>query len=391
MSVKNASAAVVFIQGFGHDDPFTGVPPEALWGWQRNVGILIAVLNLKGTTWKEKYARHLSEVKEGADLFVLRDWRYSHEEVYQFRKRNPGVPVISMLFQGPRHYIDSQRIGEEKALFGHTQPEAHEQQDDSEKGLFLADCVIARSRLNADSFAQLGYPKEKMVLLPHAPIWTLRHGSVCAAELPCAESSPARRRHEGFDLMFVGENPLRKGLLRLYHAFSSLDIPGKRLHVYSRTIFRYTQGMDVDLPDCTLAHIRQMMADPSVVVHAPYRDVAGLVGAHANADLMVCPSLYDCGPNALVEAYQLGTPVLASTLCGAVSDLPAGSVHLVTAPRWWHQQEIGSAFTERLVEQITRFYLRNDRRAGLPPYKPDVSPLVETIVETWASLLSRFF
>jgi glycosyltransferase involved in cell wall biosynthesis len=389
--MKKGSASVVFIQGFGRDDPFTDVPPESLWGWQRNVGILIALLNRKGITWQEKYARHLSEVTEGADLFVLRDWRYSHEEVYQFRKRTPGIPVISMLFQGPRYCIDSQQIGEEKALFGITQPEADERQNDSEQGLFLADYVVVRSQLNADTFAQLGYPKEKMVLLPHAPVWTLHQGRVSAAELPCPGSSPAGQYDQGFDLLFVGNNPLRKGLFRLYDAFSTLDIPGKRLHVYSRMVFKYARGSDVDLPDCMLMPIRQMMHDPSVTIHAPYRNLAGLVGAHANADLAVCPSLYDCGPNVLVEAYQLGTPALASTLCGAAADLPEGSVHLVTAPRWWHQKEGASAFTERLVEEITRLYLHNNRCLSSQPYRPDVSPLVETIVETWVSLLSRFF
>jgi len=389
--VKRGCASVVFIQGFGRDDPFSGVPPESLWGWRRNVGILVDVLNRKGMTWKEKYARRLSKVKQGADLFILRDWRYSQEEVHQLRKRNPGVPVISMLFQGPRYIIESQRIGEEKALLGIAQPEADEPQNDSEKGLFLADYVVVRSKLNADVYAQLGYPREKMVLLPHAPLWTRRHGRVSAAELPYPASSSAAQHREGFDLLFIGANPVRKGLFRLYDAFSALDIPGKRLHVYSRAVSKYIGGKDVALPDCALARIRKMMNDPSVYVHAPYRNVAGLVSAHANVDLLVCPSLYDCGPNVLVEAYQLGTPVLASTLCGAVFDLPKGAVHLVSAPRWWQQEESAAAFTERLAEEISRFHLHNKRHRDLQHHRPDVSPLVETIVETWASLLSRFF
>ena len=389
--MKKGSASVIFIQGFGRDDLFSGVPPESLWGWRRNVGLLIAIFNRQGITWREKYAKHLSEVKESADLFFLRDWRYSQEEVYQFRKRNPGTPVISMLFQGPQHCLDAQQIGEEKALFGMTQPEADEPQNDSEKGLFLADYVVVRSKLNANSFAQLGYPSEKMVLLPHAPLWTLCHGRVSAAELPCPERCPRTDQPQGFDLLFVGQNPLRKGLFRLYDAFSSLEIPGQRLHVYSRILFKYTRGKDTDLPDCMLAPIRQMIDDPSVAIHVPYHDVAGLAEVHANADLMVCPSLYDCGPNVLVEAYQLGTPVLASTLCGAATDLPQDSVRLVAAPRWWQQEESASAYTERLAEEIAHFYLHNSRRTDLRPHRPDVSPLLETIVETWESLLSKFF
>jgi glycosyltransferase involved in cell wall biosynthesis len=388
--VKKSAASVVFIQGFGRDDPFTGAQPESLWGWQRNVGILTAVLDLKGITWQEKYARHLSEVKEGADLFILRDWRYRYEEVYQFRRRNPGVPVISMLFQGPRHCVDGQRMGEEKALFGNTQPEADGQQDDSEKGGFLADHVVVRSKLNADLFAQLGYPREKMVLLPHAPVWTLRHHRISPAELPYPKGSPARPRHDGLDLLFVGENPLRKGLFRLYSAFSSLGFPNRRLHIYSHTLHKCVRRIDTELPNFMLARIRQMTGDPSVYIHPPYRDVTRLAEAHTNVDLMVCPSLFDCGPNVLIEAYQLGTPVLASTLCGAVSDLPGGSVELVRAPRWWHQEEGALAFTERLAERITQLHLENGRRTGMEPPRPDVSPLIEAIVNTWESLLNRY-
>jgi glycosyltransferase involved in cell wall biosynthesis len=105
---------------------------------------------------------------------------------------------------------------------------------------------------------------------------------------------------------------------------------------------------------------------------------------------MVCPSLFDCGPNVLVEAYQLGTPVLASTLCGAVSDLPRGSIHLVPAPRWYHRDEKALAFTERLAERIADLRLDGGHRTRVRATRPDVSPLIETIVSTWESLLNRY-
>ena len=388
--MKGKAASVVFVQGFGRGDPFTGLPPESLWGWRRNVGILVAILNLKGISWEERYARHLSEVKKGAGLFILRDWRYSQEEVSEFGNRHQGVPVISMLFRGPRFCVDGQKIGEERALFGIDHPEPLERRNDSEDGLFLADRVIVRSRLNADAFAQLGYPREKMVLLPHTPVWTLRHNRISPAELPRPRAHRARVQPDGLDLLFIGDNPVRKGLFRLYGAFSSLRFSNKRLHIYSHTLHRFTRGEDVGLPDRMLARMRRMMSDPAVCVHPPYRDVTQLVEAHAGADLMVCPSLFDCGPNVLVEAYQLGTPVLASTLCGAVSDLPRGSIHLVPAPRWWQQDEKALAFTERLADRIADLRLDSEHRTKVRSTRPDVSPLIETIVSTWESLLDRY-
>jgi glycosyltransferase involved in cell wall biosynthesis len=388
--VKDKAASVVFVQGFDQGDPFTGLPPESLWGWRRNVGILVAILNLKGISWEERYARHLSEVKKSAGLFILRDWRYSQEEVSEFRSRHRSVPVISMLFQGPRFCVEGQKIGEERALFGITHPGAIERRNDSEDGLFMADRVIVRSRLNADAFAQLGYPREKMVLLPHAPVWTLRHNRISPAELPRPRGNRARAQPDGLDLLFVGNNPVRKGLFRLYGAFSSLCFSNKRLHIYSHTLHRFTRGEDVGLPDCMLARMRRMMGDPAVCVHPPYRDVTQLAEAHAGADLMVCPSLFDCGPNVLVEAYQLGTPVLASTPCGAVADLPRGSIHLVPAPRWWQQDEKALAFTERLADRIADLRVDSEHRTKVRPTRPDVSPLIETIVSTWESLLDRY-
>lgn len=386
--MKKSASSLVFIQGFGRDDLFTGIPPESLWGWRRNIGILVALLNRKGITWKERYAKHLSEVDEGADLFILRDWRYSQEEVYQFRKRYPDTPMISVAFKNPQYFEIGQRIGEERALFGITQPDVDGYLKDFESGLFLADRVVVRSRLNAALFAQLGHPKEKMVLLPHSPVWTLRNDYVCPAELPPSSKNPSEQRNGGFELLFVGGRFLKKGLFRLYQAFSSLGIPGKRLHLYNRTLYKYARGVAVDLPEYKLAQIKQMISDPAVYIHPPYRDVKGLVEAHSGIDLMVCPSLSDLGPNVLIEGYQLGTPILASTLCGAVSDLPKDSVRLVAAPCWWHIKENAGAYTERLLEEITRFY--NEYRIDPQPHRPDVSFLIGEIVKTWENFLSEY-
>ncbi len=387
--MKKKAASVVFIQAFGGNDLFTGIPPESLWGWRRNVGILVALLNRKGITWRERYAKHLSEVDEGADLFILRDWRYSREEVHQFRKRHPHAPMISMTFKMPLYCEQTQQIGEQSALFGITQAGPAERLRCFEEGLFLADRVIVRSRLNETLFAQLGHRKEKMVCIPHAPVWTLRNGEISPAKLPRPNNNPVEQGHSDFDLLFGGgKRFLKKGLFRLYHAFSSLNIPGKRLHIYSQPLYQYARGMTVDLPDDCLPQTRKIISDPSVTIHPPYRDVKGLIATHTGIDLVVCPSLADLGPNVLIEGYQLGTPILASTLCGAVSDLPKDSVQLVTAPRWWQEKEEAGAFTERLIEAITHFY--TGYRPNPQSRRPDVSFLTETIGQTWENLLLEF-
>ncbi len=383
--MRKATASIVFVQGFGNADLFTGIAPESLWGWRRNVGILIALLNQKGIAWKECYARRLSEVNEQADLFFLRDWRYGVEEIHEFRLRYRDTPMVSMLFQGPQRCLESQRLGEKRALFGITDRDPHAQSIPHESGLFATDCVIVRSKLNADLFAQLGYPKDKMVLLPHAPVWTLHNGDFLPVEFPPAGNVETKPHGKGLDLLFIGESLLRKGLFRLYRAFSALNIPGKRLHLYNRTLYRYAKGMSVHVPAHTLQFVRQILADPAVFVHPAYQNLAQLAQAHAGIDLIVCPSLLDNGPNVLVESYQLGTPILSSDLCGAAFDLPRGAVSYVTAPKWWQQEETPHAFTIRLAEKIACKKLGANR-----PDRSTVASLIETIVQTWERLLDKY-
>ena len=377
---------MVFVQRFGNDDLFTGVPPESLWGWRRNVGLLVAILNRRKIRWKERYAQNLSDVQEDADLFVLRDWRYDSEEVFRFITRHRDSPVIAMLFQGPQYCLEHQRVGEGSALFGSTRPDVDQRLAKFEAGLFATDRVVVRSRLNADLFAQLGYPREKMVLLPHAPVWMLKRRGICPAELPGSNFPTGRQG--GFDLLFVGESLLRKGVFRLYRAFSSLSIPGKRLHIYNRGLYNCLKGATVDFPDYMLPFVQQILHDPVVHIHKPYRGISGCIQAHRDIDLMVCPSLLDCGPNVIVEAYQLGTPVLASTLCGAVHDLPAGAVWRVSAPEWWRDREPASAYTERLAASIADF--RAGHRVVAHFFRPDTSHILETIVGTWERLLDEY-
>ncbi|MCP4358686.1 MAG: glycosyltransferase family 4 protein, partial [Chloroflexi bacterium] len=325
------SATVLFIQAFGNRDLFTAVPPETMWGWQRNVGILVALLKRRGISWRERYSQQLSEIDEDAGLFFLRDWRYSAEEIFQLRQKFPHTPMISMLFKGPRFFEQAQQIGEKRALFS-IRSAMETGLKTYEKGLFLADRVIVRSKLNVTLLTQLGYPEEKMVLLPHAPVWTLNGDEIAPARLPCPQYGRVRQHPHEFNLLFIGEQFLKKGLFRLYRAFSLLAIPQKRLHIFNRILYQSAQGAALELPDYMRGTIRQMINDPSLCIHPPYQNLQGLVEAQAQMDLMICPSVLDCGPNVLIEAQQLGTAVLSSQLCGAVYDLAAGSIPLVAAP-----------------------------------------------------------
>jgi glycosyltransferase involved in cell wall biosynthesis len=385
MSFMARRHLITFIQGFGRKDIFTGVAPDRLWGWARNVGLLVARLHAKGISWREVYATDLAGLKLETDLIILRDWRYSLEAVQAFRDRHANIPVIAMVFHGPRHCLEWQEYGEMKALFGEVPPLPGTGLAPCDAALFVADRVVIRSQLIAELFAEMGADAAngRVARMPHAPMWSHDDGDIVPAKLPVLR----RPRHKKtFDILFIGDSVIRKGLFRLYAAFRMLSIPGKRLHVLNGLLGRCAGGETVAVSPLVRAALGQMASDPDVVVHAPYCDLKGFAQTHRGIDLLVCPSLIDHGPNTLVEACQLGIPVLASTMCGAAADLPRNAVVPVVAPRWWSASEHPEAFTFRLAEAITRFYEARHPYSSACAY--DSAAVLREISGAWDSILA---
>jgi glycosyltransferase involved in cell wall biosynthesis len=378
---------VTFVQGFGRRDLFTGVAPERLWGWARNVGLLVAQLDAKGIAWSETYATDLTDLQIETDLIILRDWRYPLEQVEAFRDRHASTPMVSMVFQAPRPCLEWQEYGEMRALFGLTQSVPDAKLASSDTALFRADRVVIRSRLVADLFVEMGADigNGKIVRIPHAPIWSHGREGPLPAKLPVWRQP---RDKATFDLLFIGDSVIRKGLFRLYDAFRMLKIPGKRLHVYSRFLHDLAEHEAARYAAPVRFALEDMLADPDVLVHAPYQDIAGLGEAHRGVDLLVCPSLIDHGPNTLMEACQLGVPVLASTMCGAADDLPREAVMLEPAPRWWSDNEAPQAFTCRLAESISGFHEAREQHRTACPYA--AHEILDKITEAWEAILGAY-
>ena len=134
--------------------------------------------------------------------------------------------------------------------------------------------------------------------------------------------------------------------------------------------------------------LTNIRTDPMVHIWPPYRDQKGLVEAHHHASLIACPSLIDCGPNVLVEAYQLGTPTLTSQMCGALGDLPPGTASQVQAPCWWQQDEPADAFTARLEEKLLHLFEYPDETPSSE--SEHVAEMLESIVAAWQTLLDVY-
>jgi len=372
--------SVAFVQGHGNRDLFTGVRPDELFGWRRNVGLLVALLEAEGVSWHEIHAPTLDALTVTADVVILRDARYPPAQVEGFRRRHRGIPVLAMVFQAPQSIVDRQCAGEARALFGANLPVADER--GSVTGVFAADHVVVRTKANAEWYADMGYPRERMVLLPHAPMWRHDGPGNLVAEMPSAPTPAQRPRR--FTVLFVGENLLRKGFFRLYRAFRRLPVDGRRLLVCNLSLRQLRAGTVGAIPAFALDEAREALSDPTVEVHDAYRTVDELRRLHSKCDLLVAPSVLDVGPNTLVEAWQLGTRVIASDACGAIADLPP--MPTVSAPVWWNERgEAAEAFTDRLTEALE--IRRQDTRPPVVPSRADMTDKVQAIVRVWREFL----
>lgn len=377
---------VVFLQGFGCKNYFKTLVPEALWGWKRNIALLLHVLNKKGIAWSEVYSPDLRDVKLKADLFVLRDWRYRPEDIEYFRKIHPDIPVIAMTFQIPGKYLNIQMNGELRDLFD-IQDDMFCETDypETESGLFLADKVIVRSRLNQTLFMEMGFPSDKMVLLPHSPVWKFEKDEVVPYDFLANVPISFDKINESVNFLFIGEHIIRKGLIRLLRVFNEFQDRNLFLHVYNSSLFRYKNGEKEIIPRFMHEDFEKTLKSPNIIIHPLYRDIHGFVAAYEKMNVLICPSIFDLGPNSMVEACQMDIPIVATDMCGSVDDLLGYSIKIIESPRWWTQQNNNSHFSECIEKSII----------DPAPYQNDLmgnhfESTISKILETWKEVLDLY-
>ena len=135
-------------------------------------------------------------------------------------------------------------------------------------------------------------------------------------------------------LLFVGERTGRKGFYAAVEALAPLFTAEPDLHLVCTGALRATE---VDY-----LH-RLGIRDRVIAVPA---DDAALVRLYLNAVCLVYPSLYEGFGLPVIEAMQLGCPVI-TTRCGALAEI-AGDAALTVDP--FHPQEIAEAVTRLLHE-----------------------------------------
>jgi starch synthase len=153
-----------------------------------------------------------------------------------------------------------------------------------------ANAITVPSGFAARSFVERGIPEERVHVIPFGVRLEKFH--------PVAEPSS-----NTFDVLFVGQVSLRKGIPYLLQAFAELRHPRKRLRVVG----------------AVQSHIRQVISKlPQDHVEflgpQPQAEVARYM---SSSHLMVLPSIEEGLALVLGQALACGCPVIASTNTGA--------------------------------------------------------------------------
>ena len=169
-----------------------------------------------------------------------------------------------------------------------------------------ADCITVPSHFAARSFVEEGVPAEKLRVIPYGVRLDSFH--------PTGEPSP-----ENFEVLFVGQVSLRKGVPYLLQAFSELHHRRKRLRIVG-PVFRHMKPLLAKLP---MEHVE--------VMGAVSREE--LVRLFSSSHAMVLPSLEEGLALVQGEAMACGCPVIATPNTGSEDLFSDGREGFIVPPR----------------------------------------------------------
>jgi glycosyltransferase involved in cell wall biosynthesis len=171
-----------------------------------------------------------------------------------------------------------------------------------------ADSIVVPSSFAARSFVEEGIPAEKLRVIPYG---------VRLDAFQSAAGSP--RAANTFDVLFVGQISLRKGVPYLLQAFAKVRHPRKRLRLVG-PMFPHMKPLFAKLP----------MEDVEIVgaVSRPQ-----LVRYLSSSHVMVLPSLEEGLALVQGEAMACGCPVLATPNTGSEDLFTDGVEGFIVPPR----------------------------------------------------------
>jgi glycosyltransferase involved in cell wall biosynthesis len=310
-------------------------PMEARWGPAGDYALALEAMIANNLEILEVVAGSLHDVRHEADLYLLRDWRYSEGELNDLHDRFPRARTILDLRIQVFEIHSSQRQGEcrhfslQRDPF-HSLPE--EPVRHSSRLLSLPTIAWTGSALNSDLIAELGFAAPNRRSRPHVVPWLADASGIKPLRL---EKPPVT--YDRFRILFIGQCLFRKGLLRLLNALHMAALPEWQLTVVTSCIregnaYDYN-GRALTGPAATILH--RALRQHNVRVLPANLPPSQMIELLRQSHLYVCPSVSDNGPNTVIESVALGTPVVVSDMSGAVEAVPQEFRHTWNAPHWW--------------------------------------------------------
>lgn len=249
-----------------------------------------------------------------------------------------------------------------------------------------ADWLVCRS---GDVYAtyQRFYGDENL-----APAWNVSHVSVFDSE---TEGALLASTGETLRILFAGRLERRKGIHNLVEALARSPLTG-----WSLTIVGEDTGTGPLLTSMRNLLERTALGDPRIEIRdaVDQSEIPALIREH---DVLISPSLWDCGPAIALEALVCNRPVLATPVgghtalaqpdvCGMLAEgTTSGNLHQLVeravGAREHLRQMIETGGPARRARELTASCAENFRRLLAEPRPPLVElapelPLVSVVI-----------
>lgn len=236
--------------------------------------------------------------REGCDIF--HGWSTESLQSLRALRAIKGIGFVER--PSPHPEIAQALMEEEYALQGMTRPgkkaplflsrveASHRDRTVAPEEFDLADRIVLESDFSYKSFIQMGFPKEKLLVIPRG--------------VDTGRFHPASGDSRQFRLLFAGQLCFRKGIHYLLAAWKKLKLKEAELWILG------------DLNDEVRAVVHRHEGDNSIRFFGFVKDTVSLF---QEASLFILPSIVEGSAKVTYEAMACGLPVVVTPNAGSVA------------------------------------------------------------------------
>ena len=233
------------------------------------------------------------------EQLALFSYSYAARDLFDEAKRRGWKTLLGQIDPGPEEErIVAAEHERYPKLGSRWQPAPTEYWAAWRQEIDLADVVIVNSEWSKQCLIKEGVAAEKLQVIPL--VYEFKK-TVVADKL--AETKSQDAREQVFEVLFLGQINLRKGIARLIEAMRLLK--DKPIHLTLAGPCEIDSSSWADLPNVEW------------LGSVPRSEVGRL---YENADVFILPTLSDGYAITQLEALSRGLPVIASAHCGAAVD-----------------------------------------------------------------------